>query len=187
MGRPIARPVPGLRIVRNPRITPKQLHAFYTRTGVCEAGFPPAEVGKVLGHSDVVLAAYQGNTLVGFARGLCDGLAGYVAELCVDPALQGRSTRHSNASLIEGDTAGLGRWLGASLLVELRKLGASFFSVYAVDGVEDTFYKSLGFEENTGHTMYYIDTRAYVPRRKRGGSFPSVGEATRLPGSQRER
>jgi ribosomal protein S18 acetylase RimI-like enzyme len=170
----LAHAVPGVRLVRDPRITPKELHAFYARTGVCEAGFPPSYAGRVLTRSDVVLGAFHGSTLVGFARGLCDGTAGYVAELCVDPAFQGAPLRHSNASVIERDRRGLGLWLGAALLEQLRKQGATFFSVYAIEGIEEPFYRSLGFEENTGHRMYYIDIRDYVPVSRRGGRLPRL-------------
>lgn len=177
MRTPTARSVPGLTIVKNPRISPKELHAFYVRTGVCEAGFPPAYSGRVLSRSDVILGAYEGTTLVGFARGLCDGTAGYVAELCVDPALQGHPNRHANASVVERDRSGLGLSLGTALLKELRKLGATFFSVYLIAGIEERFYRSLGFEENTGHKVYYIDIRPYVPKSRRGGRLPRLARA----------
>ena len=174
MRTPKVRPVPGLRIVLNPRISSRELHQFYRRTGVCEAGFAPSYAGRVLTRSDVILAAYQGEVLVGFARGLCDGTAGHVAELCVDPALQGPRLKHSNASVIEQDRWGLARWLGTALLRELRKQGASFFSAYAIEGIEEPLYESLGFEENLGHKIYYIDIRRYVPKSKRGGRFPQL-------------
>lgn len=174
-----ARPPPGLRIVRNPPITPGQLHAFYTRTGVCEAGFSPPYIGRVLTRSDAIFAAYKGDTLVGLARALCDGTTAYVVELCVDPAFQGLPLHHSNASVIERDRSGVGRWLGAALLRELRKQGATFFSVYAIEGIEERFYKSLGFEENVGHKMYYIDLRDYVSKAKRGGKLPILRAGNR--------
>lgn len=165
-------PAAGFRLVRAPTLTARQLHAFYVRTGVCEAGFPVEYAGRVLDRSDVVVAVFRGATLVGIARGLCDGTAGFVAELCVDPVWQGRPNRRANASVIERDRYGVGRWLGFAVLSELRRQGASFFSSYAIDGVEERFYRSLGFEENRGHTLYHIDLRPYVPTVQRGGRFP---------------
>lgn len=160
------------RIVLHPRITPKELHAFYVRTGVCEAGYPARKAGRVLTRSDVILAAYRGTELVGFARGLCDGASGYIAELCVDPSLQGTRLRFSNASVIEKDEKGLGRRLAYRLIRELRKQGAQFLSNYIVEGVEESFYRALGFRENRGHKVYIIDERDYVPRSQRTGRFP---------------
>lgn len=172
MGRADRDTEPRVRIVRNPRITPKELHAFYVRTGVCESGFPVATAGRVLTRSDVILAAYQGEQLVGFARGLCDGTSGHVAELCVDPALQGPSLRFSNASVIEMDNSGVGRRMMEKLLQELRRRGARFISNYIISEVEEPFYERLGFGENTGHKVYIIDAREYVPRAQRIGRFP---------------
>ena len=168
---PGARPR-GFKIARNPRITPKELHSFYVRTGACEAGFPVATAGRVLTRSDVILGAYQGERLVGIARGLCDGTSGHVAELCVDPALQGSPLRFSNASVIERDEAGLGHILGERLLHELRRLGAQFVSGYVISGVEERFYRGLGFGENRGHKVFIIDAREYVAPSRRIGRFP---------------
>ena len=160
-----------VRIILNPRIKPRELHAFYVRTGVCEAGYPARKAGRVLTRSDVIVAAYRGTDLVGFARGLCDGTSGYIAELCVDPSLQGTRLRFSNASVIESDEKGVGRRLTNRLIQELRKQGAQFLSNYIVGGVEEPFYRALGFREDRGHKVYIIDERDYVPRSQRTGRF----------------
>jgi hypothetical protein len=110
--------------------------------------------------------------MVGFARGSCDGNSGGIDELCVDPALQGSPLRYSNASVIEKDDFGVGRALVVRLIQELRKQGAQFFSNCIVAGVEERFYRSLGFRENRGHKVYIIDARDYVPRSQRIGRFP---------------
>ena len=164
---------PRVHIVRNPRITPKALHAFYVRTGVCEAGFPVLTAGRVLTRSDVVLGAYEGKRLVGFARGLCDGTSGHIAELCVDPAFQGPSLKFSNASVIEKDGSGLGRKLVEALLRDLRRQGAQFVSNYIISRIEEPFYERLGFGENLGHKVYIIDARQYVSHSQRIGRFPT--------------
>lgn len=119
-----------------------------------------------------MFGAYRGDTLVGFARGLFDGTAGHVAELCVDPELQGTGLRLRNASVIEKDDLGLGHELVRRLLKDLRKRGARFFTNYIVAGIEVPFYRGLGFRENKGHKVYAIDIREYVPRWQRFGRFP---------------
>jgi len=158
------------RIVLNPRLTPRELHAFYVRTGVCEAGYPARTASRVLTRSDVILGAYRGSTLVGFARGLCDGTAGFIAELCVDPALQGTRLHFANASVIEKDKDGLGKRLVTRLIQELRRQGAQFFSNYIIENVEERFYQSLGFRENRDHKVYIIDVRDYMAQRT--GTLP---------------
>lgn len=128
--------------------------------------------GRVLTRSDVILGAYQGERLVGIARGLCDGTGGHIAELCVDPALQGSPLRFSNASVIERDEAGRGHILGEQLLQELRRRGAQFVSGYVISGVEERFCRRLGFGESRGHKMFIIDAREYVAPSRRIGRFP---------------
>jgi hypothetical protein len=41
-------------------------------------------------------------------------------------------------------------------------MGASFITCYIVANCEERFYQSLGFCENKGHLVYYIDKRTYV-------------------------
>jgi hypothetical protein len=162
----------GVRIVLDPRITPKELHAFYVRNGVCESGFSAKVAGRVLTRSDVIIGAYEGSKLVGLARGFCDGNSGEVAELCVATEYQGKKLKLSNASVIERDDSGLGFLLGSALLREFRRRGAQFVSMYPVIGFEEKFAKSLGFGENPGMKVYVIDARSYVPRSQRIGHFP---------------
>jgi hypothetical protein len=40
--------------------------------------------------------------------------------------------------------------------------GCTFITGYIVRGCEEPFYRSLGFRENEGHAVYYIDKRPYV-------------------------
>ena len=47
------------------------------------------------------------------------------------------------------------------MLEELERLGSTFVSGYIVQGAEEAFYRSLGFKENSGHLVYYIDERPY--------------------------
>jgi hypothetical protein len=56
----------------------------------------------------------------------------------------------------------VGRRLGERLLNELEAMVASFITCYIVANCEERFYQSLGFCENEGHLLYYIDKRLYV-------------------------
>lgn len=64
--------------------------------------------------------------------------------------------------MIESDNGRLGLLLGERLCLELEKMGATFITGYIVENCEEPFYRSLGFTENEGHLVYYIDTRPYV-------------------------
>ena len=56
----------------------------------------------------------------------------------------------------------MARRLGERLLNELEAMGASFITCYIVANCEEQFYRALGFCENEGHLVYYIDKRPYV-------------------------
>jgi len=52
--------------------------------------------------------------------------------------------------------------MGRVLIDELIKMGATFITGYIVENCEELFYRSIGFEHNTGHLVSYIDRRPYV-------------------------
>ena len=51
--------------------------------------------------------------------------------------------------------------MGDVLINELRKMGATFITVYIVENCEEEFYQSIGLKENKGHLVYHIDERPY--------------------------
>jgi len=62
---------------------------------------------------------------------------------------------------MEKDTYGIGKRMGDVLINELRKMGATFITVYIVENCEEEFYQSIGLKENKGHLVYHIDERPY--------------------------
>ena len=108
-----------------------------------------------------IVAAFHQGELIGLARATFDGLSAHVMEFSLDLRWQGQ-TRHKNGSLMEADPQGLGRMLGERLLQELSRQGCTFLTGYIVDGCEEGFYESLGFRENLGHRVFYIDKRPYA-------------------------
>jgi hypothetical protein len=75
---------------------------------------------------------------------------------------RGRSGRISRRRHRARAANGVGRRLGERLLNELEAMVASFITCYIVANCEERFYQSLGFCENEGHLLYYIDKRLYV-------------------------
>ena len=146
----------------NPEVTADELFDFYRRNGICEVGFGKETAARVLTHPHLIVAAFAGEELVGLARATTDGLSAHVMEFSLDLRYQGGGGRYANGSLIEADASGVGRRLGERLLDELGAAGVSFITGYIVRGCEEAFYESLGFRENEGHSVYYIDRRPYV-------------------------
>jgi hypothetical protein len=145
----------------NPQLTADQLFRFYHRNDICEVGFGRDVAARILHHPHLIVAAFDDGELVGLARATFDGLSAHVMEFSLDLRWQGQ-TRHNNGSLVEADPQGLGRALGGRLLQELARRGCTFLSAYVVDGCEESFYETLGFRRNVGHSMFCIDQRPYT-------------------------
>jgi hypothetical protein len=146
----------------NPALTADQLFAFYERNNICEVGFGKETAARVLQHPHLIVAAFAGGELVGLARATSDGLAAHVMEFSLDLRYQGGAPKYANGSLVAADASGVGRRIGARLLQELTAQGVTFITSYIVAGCEEPFYQSLGFRENEGHVVYYLDRRPYT-------------------------
>ena len=163
-----------IKILVNPEITDTQLFSFYRRNHICEEGYGKKKAALPLSHSSLVVGAFDGDKLVGIARAMFDGLSAVIMEFCLDLAYQGKNLAYENGSLIGRDDAGVGKIIGETLQKELFKMGADFISINIFGEYEADFYKSLGFEPNTGHEVFYIDKRPYrhderyVTKRRRG-------------------
>jgi hypothetical protein len=149
----------------NPALTADELFAFYERNNICEVGFGKEKAARILRNPHLIVAAFEGGELVGLARATFDGLSAHIMEFSLDLRHQGGDPRYANGSLIEADNSGVGRRLGERLLIELEAMGASFITCYIVTDCEEQFYQSLGFRENEGHLVYYLDKRSYVQGR----------------------
>ncbi len=146
----------------NPNINADELFDFYNRNDICEVGFGKDVAARILEHPHLIVAAYAENELIGLARVTYDGLSAHVMEFSVDVRYQGENLKYKNGSLMEADDNGVGNLLGEHLLRELENIGITFITGYIVANCEESFYKSIGFEENEGHLVYYIDKRPYL-------------------------
>lgn len=148
-------------IIVNPNITPDQLFTFYEKNNICEVGFGKEVASRILKHPHLIIAAYIETELIGLARATFDGLSAHIMEFSIDLQYQGSKQKYNNGSLIEADEEQVGYKLGKVLINELEKMGATFITGYIVENCEESFYKAIGFNENEGHLVYYIDSRPY--------------------------
>ena len=148
-------------IVIDPVITAEQLHQFYVRNGICEAGYSPERAGVVLQNPGVVVAAVAADELIGIVRAVTDGLSAAIMEFSIDVRYQTSSSRYRNGSVLESDPQGLANRLGEAMLAELRRRGVDFVSCAIVQQCEEAIYERLGFRENVGHRVFIIDDRPY--------------------------
>ena len=155
-------PQPHIDIRVNPTITADELFDFYERNDICEVGFGKEVAARILKHRHLIVAAYAETELIGLARATFDGLSAHIMEFSVDVRYQGDNLNYNNGSLIEADDSGVGNLLGEHFLRELEQMGITFITGYIVANCEESFYRSIGFNENEGHLVYYIDKRPYV-------------------------
>ena len=154
-----------IKVLINPQISPDQLFAFYEGNNICEKEFGKEVAARVLDHSSLIVGAFEGDKLIGIARAMFDGLSAAIMEFGLELKYQGRGLRYNNGSLMEKDSSRFGERIGEVLIDELIKMGATFITVYIVERCEEEFFKSIGFEHNIGHLVYYMERRPYVLKR----------------------
>ena len=151
-----------IEIIVNPNISADELYTFYKKNNICEAGFGKEVASRILEHPHLIIAAYMESELIGLTRATFDGLSAHIMEFSIDIQYQGRIQKYNNGSLIEADEEQVGQKIGKVLMNELEKMGATFITGYIVENCEESFYNAIGFSENEGHLVYYIDKRPYL-------------------------
>jgi hypothetical protein len=146
----------------NPVIEPEELYRFYVENNICEKGYGIEAVARPLKNNSLIVAAYDGDKLIGIADALFNGVEAVVMEFCLAVKLQGEETELNNGSLMEKDNHSVGKMMGDVLITQLNKMGASFISAVVYEKLEKSFYESIGFKRNDGHINYVIDTRPYI-------------------------
>jgi hypothetical protein len=144
----------------SPSISSEQLWNFYVRNDICEVGFGKEKATRVLQYPQETIAAFNGAELVGIVRASFDGLSANLWEFSLDLRLQGE-TAHKNGSLMEGDQQKVGWQMAALLKEHLQSLGCTFVTAYGAD-FEEPFFDAVGFQENVGHKVFYIEGRPYA-------------------------
>ncbi len=109
-----------------------------------------ADVAKLLRHPQVLLTAWQGPQLVGFARVLTDfTYRAVIADVIVRPGVEGK---------------GIGSDLVRRALKDKRLKTVTGFWLYTTD--KQAFYKKLGFEFSPKHLMILPTGRSPRPPKR---------------------
>lgn len=95
------------------------------------------------------VTARRNGELVGFARGITDGLWGRVAECKLDPQCQGPACVTRTEARIEDDAAGIAREMAMRIIQALRRHGVERIDAVA-HGTEVDFCEELGFRKLRG-------------------------------------
>lgn len=129
-------------------LTPKELSEFYARLQHDMAA-RPKQIRKMMANSAAFVTARVGGKLIGIARGVCDGLRGYLTECKLDPVHQGPAAVTRTDGRIEHDTSGIAKEMARRVLDAMYTAGVQRVDVVAW-GTEVDFCEELGFKRQGG-------------------------------------
>lgn len=129
-------------------LKPAELAEFYRRVKF-DLDARPDQIRRMLSSSAALVTARVGGELIGLARGLNDGVRGYLTECKLDPAFQGPAAVTRTDGRIEHDTAGVAAEMARRILDKLFADGVQRVDVVAW-GTEEDFLAELGFRRSRG-------------------------------------
>lgn len=129
-------------------LTPEELTEFYQRM---EHGIAaqPEQIRKMMANSAALVSARVDSRLIGLARGVCDGLRGYLTECKLDPSYQGPAAVTRTDGRIEHDLQGIAGEMARRILQRMFDDGVWRVDVVAW-GTEVDFLEELGFRRQGG-------------------------------------
>lgn len=140
-------------------VDPGELYAFYQRQHHETAASEEA-LARMLDRASCFVTARDDGRLIGVARGVSDGLNGYLAECKLDPAYQGPAAVTRIDGRIEHDDRAIAREMATRVLESLRAYGVERIFALAY-GTEVDFCEALGFKKSGGLVPMQLD--ANVP------------------------
>jgi hypothetical protein len=125
-----------------------ELSTFYQRQHHATTA-DPGKLQRMVEQTFCFVTARQDGELVGIARGVTDGVRGYLAECKLDPTLQGPACITRTDGRVEHDSAGVAREMAQRVVQSLKEYGVDRIHVLAY-GTEVDFCEELGFRRISG-------------------------------------
>jgi hypothetical protein len=140
------------------KIDVSELAAFYDAQGC----LMPQSIDKLSTMVDnsvcFVTARDPDGRLIGIARGVADGVRGYLTECKLDPGRQGPGAVTHIEGRIEHDQFGIARQMAERVIRALGQMGCERIDAYAY-GTEVDFCEELGFKRSAGIVPMTLDAR----------------------------
>ncbi len=127
---------------------PEELSAFYERQHH-PTTHARDKLQRMMDHTFCFVSARRNGELIGIARGVVDGLSGWLAECKLDPAYQGPACLTKTDGRIEHDSAGIATEMAHRVIAALREYGVERIETLA-HGTEVDFCEELGFKKIRG-------------------------------------
>ncbi len=150
-------------------LTSQELAEFYRRVQH-HNGAPPERFQTMIDASDAFVTARIDRQLIGLARGVSDGVRGYLTECKLDPQHQGPGAITRTDGRIEHDERGIAAEMARRVLLAMFKQGVQRVDVLAW-GTEVDFLEELGFRRRgglVGLTLLADEQAALRPRAAAG-------------------
>ncbi len=141
---------------------PDELLAFYERQNHSTTR-KREKIQRMLDNTFCLVTARRSGELIGFARGVTDGLWGRLAECKLDPAFQGPACITRKDGRIEHDASGIAREMAARVIDALRRFDVERIDALAY-GTEVDFCEELGFRRIRGVVPLGLSADMPVPR-----------------------
>ncbi len=126
----------------------REVAEFYRRMKH-DIGAQPEQISKMMQNSTTFVTARMNGELIGIARGVCDGLRGYLTECKLDARFQGPGAVTRMDGRIEHDAEGIAMEMARRVLEALYADGVQRVDVVAW-GTEVDFLEELGFRRMGG-------------------------------------
>lgn len=126
----------------------QELADFYQRLKH-DIAAQPEQIRRMMDNSAAFVTAHVNGRLIGVARGVCDGLRGYLTECKLDPVYQGPAAVTRMDGRIEHDTYGIAAEMARRVLDAMAAQGAQRIDVVGW-GTEVDFLEELGFKRQGG-------------------------------------
>jgi hypothetical protein len=140
-----------------------ELRAFYDAQG-CIMPQSVDKLSRIIDNSVCFVTARDAaGKLIGIARGLADGVRGYLTECKLDPASQGPGAVTHIDGRIEHDQFGIAREMAEQVIGALAKMGCERIDAAAY-GTEVDFCEELGFKRAAGIVPMSLDVRHRTSR-----------------------
>lgn len=154
------------------KIDVAELKGFYDAQG-CVMPQSVDKLSRMVDNSVCFVTARDPDgRLIGIARGLADGVRGYLTECKLDPARQGPGAVTHIDGRIEHDQYGIAREMAERVLGALATLGCERVDAAAY-GTEVDFCEELGFRRAVGVVPMSLDV-ASLKRTNAGAAAPGA-------------
>ncbi len=147
--------IDGIEFATNEALSPDELVQFYEKLHH-ETTRSREKLERMLNQAFCMVTARRDGALIGFARGVTDGLTGRLAECKLDPVYQGPACITKTDGRIEHDSEGIAAEMARRVVVALRAYGVETIEVMAY-GTEVDFCEDMGFRPVRGVVGMALD------------------------------